>query len=189
MRKLFAIALLLLPAMSAAQAPTAGQPDSPPPAKKPNWKEMSGVVTLAPDPDPLGHILWKMGESADLLAKLQTSDPTQAVQTKIIIDLDAFIAEIEKKKKKKSGGGGDPNNPLPDSILAGGPGGQGDLKDPNASARLWGQLPAKERQQILQSQNEGFPAGYEAVLSSYYKHLAQENVGETGPTTRPARQP
>jgi len=90
-----------------------------------------------------------------------------------------------------------PSSPLPDSILAKGPGGESDLKDPNASARLWGQLPAKQREQILQSQTEGFPPGYESILSSYYKRLAMENAESSapataappaGPSTRPAPQ-
>jgi len=132
------------------------------------------------DKDPLKRIVGHMGKSADLLAKLTTGDPTQTVQKGIIVDLDFIIEELEKRKKnRKSGSGADPSDPLPDSILAKGPGGQRDLRDPNASSRLWGQLSPKDRQQILQSQNEGFPSGYEAILSSYYKHLAQENVGDS----------
>jgi hypothetical protein len=189
-------AALVLPSLAAAQAVApAPQPPAPPAGAKGNWKEMSALVAPKAEKDPIGKIAGKMGKSAELLAELRTNDPTQTVQKKIIIDLDAFIEELEKqKKKRKSGSNPDPSDPLPDSILAKGPGGQRDLHDPNASARLWGQLPPKERQQILQSQNEGFPAGYEAVLSSYYKHLAQENVGDApapgvapaAPSTRPA---
>jgi hypothetical protein len=48
------------------------------------------------------------------------------------------------------------------------------LHDPAAGTRVWGQLPPKEREQILQSQTEGFPPGYESVLASYYNKLAQQ---------------
>jgi len=198
---------LLFSAFAAAQTPAPPppappvvppeQPANPADPKKPNWKQMGGLLEPSiTDKDPIKRIAGHMGKSADLLAKLDTGDPTQTVQKGIIIDLDAFIEELEKrKKKKKAGGGADPDDPLPDSILAKGPGGQRDLRDPNASSRLWGQLSPKDRQQILQSQNEGFPPGYEAILSSYYKHLAQENAGDSSsapsaaspPATRPAK--
>lgn len=167
--------------------------DAPAPAE--SWKHMTRLVAPILDRDPLGNIAKHMGKSADLLGKLDTDVPTQTVQKSIVLNLDEFIAMLEKRKKNgKSGSGANPSNPLPDSILAKGPGGEGDLKDPNASARLWGQLPPKQRQQILQSQTEGFPPGYESVLSSYYKRLAQEDAGQpataipqTGvPSTRPS---
>ena len=66
------------------------------------------------------------------------------------------------------------------------------MRDPNASSRLWGQLPAKQREQILQSQTEGFPSGYESILSSYYKRLAQgkrRERREMFPPPAPAAQP
>jgi hypothetical protein len=191
---------ILCAALAAAQTPAPPAPPPDQPAKSPdskkNWKEMSGLLEpRITDKDPLKRISGHMGKSADLLAKLDTGNPTQTVQKGIVIDLDAIIEELEKRKKnRKSGSGADPDQPLPDSILAKGPGGQRDLRDPNASSRLWGQLSPKDRQQILQSQNEGFPAGYEAILSSYYKHLAQENVGDSAgpsasspPATRPAK--
>src|SRR5438132_602456 len=72
----------------------------------------------------------------------------------------------------------------------GGPGGQGEMHDPKAGANQWGQLPAKERDQILQAGNEGFPPGYEKVLAGYYQRLSQEKVTDDSsaePTTRPGR--
>ena len=50
------------------------------------------------------------------------------------------------------------------------------MHDARAGTHQWGELSAKEREQITQSQTEGFPPGYEAVLSSYYNRLAQEKV-------------
>lgn len=44
----------------------------------------------------------------------------------------------------------------------------------------WGELPPKERDRILQSRNQGFPANYDKVLERYYKRLAEEkNADET----------
>jgi hypothetical protein len=64
------------------------------------------------------------------------------------------------------------------------------LSDPKASEKAWGNLSPKERQQILQSKTDGFPAGYESLLQTYYKRLAAEQVTDEKataevPTTAP----
>ncbi|HEX4796997.1 MAG TPA: hypothetical protein VH370_24615 [Humisphaera sp.] len=169
-----------------ATAPSADRPAAKP--KSFDWKElMDPYIDLFDQKDPLGRISRQMVSSGDRLAQLKTNKPTQVVQADIIAGLDDFIAMLEKRKKNaKSGSNPNPTDPLPDSVLAKGPGGQGNMHDPNASSRLWGQLPAKQREQILQSQTEGFPSGYESILSSYYKRLAQENVGDAGTASTPA---
>jgi hypothetical protein len=94
---------------------------------------------------------------------------------------------LEKQPKTAKGGTSpNPTSPLPDSAVVGGKLTYGSMRDPGASTRLWGQLPPKQREQILQSQNEGFPSGYEAILSSYYRRLAQESVTE--PASAPPQQ-
>lgn len=139
------------------------------------------------DKDPLGRITEHMGAAAELLAQLNTNEPTQPKQQIILANLDKYIEMLEKREKKvKAGGGANPNRPLPDSVIAKGPGGQGDMNDPANSVRNWGQLPPKQREQILQSQNEGFPSGYESILSSYYRRLAQESVDSPAPTAAAA---
>jgi hypothetical protein len=60
-------------------------------------------------------------------------------------------------------------------VLAGGPGGVGDLNAPRSSRRKWAELTPKERERILQSRTEGFPAGYEEILGEYYRRLATED--------------
>ena len=76
---------------------------------------------------------------------------------------------------QRGGGGGNPNSPLRRSVLAGGPGGIGDLNAPRNSRRKWAELTPKERERILQSRTEGFPAGYEEILGEYYRRLATED--------------
>ena len=39
---------------------------------------------------------------------------------------------------------------------------------------VWGQLPAREREQMLQSPPEQFLPKYELLLEKYYKRLADE---------------
>jgi hypothetical protein len=128
--------------------------------------------------DPIGPLASQMDDIGYDLGHLQTGKPVQTKEKSVVASLDELIEELEKQKSG-SGGGGNPNptNPMQHSILAKGPGGQGPLHDPLAGTRVWGQLPPKQREQILQSQTEGFPPGYESVLSSYYGQLAH---GQTG---------
>jgi hypothetical protein len=141
--------------------------------------------------DPIGPIAAQMKDVAGDLTALKTDAPVQTKQKNVVAALDTVIKELEQQCRG-SGGGGNPNptKPMNRSILAKGPGGSGPLHDAAAGTRVWGQLPPKEREQILQSKTEGFPAGYESVLANYYSRLAQEQVAPEAagdqPTTRPA---
>jgi hypothetical protein len=154
-------------------------------------------ATASRDEDPLKYIAKDMGSVVVDLDKLQTDHPVQAKEERCVADLDAVIKKLEAAMKKGSGGGGslNPSRPMADSVIAGGPGGIRDLHDPKASERQWGNLPPKQREQILQSKTDGFPPGYEAILQSYYRRLAQEQLAgdeKSGsnsaatPTTNPA---
>ncbi len=143
--------------------------------------------------DPLPPLAKQMNDIAHDLGDMLTGPPVQAKQKAVLAGLDEIITELERQTKAGgSGSNPNPTKPMQHSTLAKGPGGQGPLHDAQAGTRVWGQLPPKEREQILQSQTEGFPPGYEAVLSSYYNQLAHGQVGadaggtSTGPATQPA---
>jgi hypothetical protein len=124
--------------------------------------------------DPFRHLQTDMVEIVDDLADGQTHTPAHVSQPKIISRLDMLI-ELLEKQCKSGGGGGNPNSPLRRSVLAGGPGGIGDLNAPRNIRRKWAELTPKERERILQSRTEGFPAGYEEILGEYYRRLATED--------------
>jgi hypothetical protein len=101
-----------------------------------------------------------------------------------------LIKELEEQTKGGNGGGNpNPTKPMTKSVITGGPGGSGPLHDAQAGTKQWGELPPKDRDQILQSQTEGFPPGYESVLASYYSRLAEMEVApdSSGPATQPAK--
>jgi hypothetical protein len=142
--------------------------------------------------DPIESIDHKMSYIVGDLSDQKTDQPVQTQEKKVVAELDTIIKQLEEEQKKSGSGkaSANPTKPMQKSTLAKGPGGSGDLHDPRAGSKQWGSLTPKEREQIMQSQTEGFPPGYEAVLSSYYNRLAQEKVGSDsaaeGPTTRPA---
>jgi len=149
--------------------------------------------------DPLKFLSKDMKVIVGDLAQYQTDKPVQVKQEKVVSELDILIQKLTKACKSGGGAGLNPSRPKADSVIGQGPGGIRDLHDPKAGEKKWGDLPPKQREQILQSKTEGFPPGYEALLQSYYRRLAQEQVsGETAaeagavipaaaPTTAPSR--
>jgi len=173
-------------------APQAGQP-----ATDLDIRQVVPFPSLLPggqqpsQQDPIGPIAEQMGSVVGDLTDLKTDLPVQTKQHQVIGSLDLVIKELEQQCSGNGGGNPNPTKPISRSVIAKGPGGSGPLHDAQAGTRVWGQLPAKEREQILQSQTEGFPPGYESVLASYFTRLAQEQVanesaGAIGPTTQPS---
>jgi hypothetical protein len=147
--------------------------------------EIESPVNTSRNSDPVAPLADRMGAVVTDLSALKTDQPVQTKQKEIVSTLDTLIAELEKQGSGTGGGNPNPTRPMQRSQITGGPGGSGPLHDPNAGTRVWGQLPSKEREQILQSQTEGFPPGYESILGNYYTRLSQ-NQSDASPTTQPA---
>src|ERR1041385_8073349 len=113
--------------------------------------------------DPFKHLSIQITDVSTDLARPQTDQPVQTKEHKIVAHMDTLI-ELLEKECKKSGNGAPRNPPKPraDSVLANGPGGQGDLRDPAHTGRDWANLPPREREKVLQAQTAGFPPGHEA---------------------------
>jgi hypothetical protein len=127
--------------------------------------------------DPIRFISKDMKSVVGDLNEYQTGQPTQTKEQQVVAQLDEVIKRLDQACKKSGAGGSlNPSRPMADSKLGGGPGGIHDLIDPNAKGKQWGNLAPKQREQILQSKTDGFPAGYESLLQSYYKRLAAEQV-------------
>jgi hypothetical protein len=127
--------------------------------------------------DPLADITDQMTDIVGDLATLKTDLPVQDKQKQVVARLDDIIKQLEEACKKSGAGGSrNPTRPMRDSVIAGGPGGMGDLIDPKSGTRNINTLPPRVRDQIMQSKTDGFPPGYESLLQSYYQRLAQEKV-------------
>lgn len=126
--------------------------------------------------DPIGALALDMEEVVLDLAALTTGDSTQETQKQIVGKLDKIIEELEREQESMRGGasGNNPQRPMQDSQITGGPGGIGDLHAARREGKQWAELPPHERDRILQSMSEGFPAHYQKILERYYKRLAEE---------------
>ena len=132
----------------------------------------------------------KMAVVTDELNKTITGKPVQTEQTTIVKDLDALIASLEKECEncKKSGmKKNNPKNGMLDSMISQGTGGIGTLVNPAETGKDWGKLSARERDRIIQSMSEGFPAEYKTVLERYYRRLADDKG--TASKAKPADAP
>lgn len=162
------------------------------------WTVCALMLSLSPlaaqeedyQPSPLDEIATRMSVVVRDLSRQSTGKPTQTRQQTVKQKLDDLIAELEKECENCRGGasGANPTRPLNAAAIVGGPGGIGDLRSPRDSNKKWGELPPHERDRILQSMTEGFPASYQRVLERYYRQLAEEKpVGEArGESDQPA---
>ncbi len=137
---------------------------------------------------PLDDIAHDMKVAAGHLSKKTTDKPAQHPQEEAVAKLDKLIAELEKERQSMgSGSSANPTRPATASKIMSGPGGMGDLHGTRDQGDRWGELPAHERDRILQSLTEGFPAHYQAILESYYKRLAVEKRAEEPESALPAK--
>jgi hypothetical protein len=131
---------------------------------------------------PLEDITHDMKVAANQLSKKTTDNQTQQPQMDAVAKLDKLIEELEKERQRMGGSSSpNPTRPATYSAVRSGPGGMGELHGTRDQGDRWGQLPPHERDRILQSLTEGFPAHYQAILEAYYKRLAVEKRAEDDP--------
>ncbi len=134
------------------------------------------------------------------LKEADSGEQTQEMQRKIVDDLDKLIAQIEKQQQQKSQSQSQskkPNAPQqgkPQQAKQPKPGNQPgqeaekptDSGDQLASRKnekptsgklqdmlekVWGELPERQRQDVMQASFDDFPAKYQYVIEEYFKTL------------------
>lgn len=137
---------------------------------------------------PLGVLEMEMQEAIEDLSAQKAKPPALVTQPRIISRLDVMIEELEKKTGGGSGSNNAGNKPAERSALRKGKSKDGEMRAVRKEGDKWAELPAKEREKILQSQGEGFPAGYEDVLADYFRKLAKTEKPAPAPaaTDKPA---
>ncbi|MCG8404005.1 MAG: hypothetical protein MI923_02285 [Phycisphaerales bacterium] len=137
----------------------------------------------------------RLGDVRDLLNYARrkiglgfTDDDVLDRQDEAVELLDILIEEAEEQEQQGGGGGeggggksgGDSGGQQPSggaqrSTLPQGEGRIGELRKTRAKpGEMWGKMPPKEREQILQTLQKQFPSQYRELLEQYYKQLAKD---------------
>lgn len=102
-------------------------------------------------------------------------------EEQVVAKLEKMIEELEKQQQQQQASGGNqggqqPSNPLQDSQAAQ-MRGAGEV-DPKKLGKKdgWGNLPPKERQEVLQQIGRELPAHFRETIEEYFKRLAQDGV-------------
>ena len=150
--------------------------------------------------NPLVRIGREMRKAGTLIGQSKAGDETQELQKKVMADIDRLIqrakqqqsqqsasskqqqtARREQVKQAKPGQGeaSRSDKPAIDSTDTKDRGGKADLRrlDPAALSevikRAWGNLPEKQREEMLQNGGDKFLPKYELLIEEYYKALAE----------------
>ncbi|MGB0768069.1 MAG: hypothetical protein ACPGYV_10200 [Phycisphaeraceae bacterium] len=140
--------------------------------------------------DPLGHLEEEMYDLVQDIGEGDTDAQTQAQGDEVVRKMDTLIALLEQASSASQsaagqgqgqGQGNGPangNNPADDSTLAAGPGGSGELNAAGEGNNRFEDLDPAQREAILRAQSEqqGFPAEFDALLAEYYQRLASERA-------------
>jgi hypothetical protein len=158
-------------------------------------------IGMGDDVDPLTRIARRMQVAQERIRTKRTAATTQRVQQQIIDEL-AELIEQARKSQCKGGGQSRPQMAQPNQQQAGDPQAansqsrkpagdsrptksderveKADSAETNATRRralvkqIWGQLPERVRQEILNTGDEEFLPKYADVIEDYFERLANE---------------
>lgn len=133
-------------------------------------------------PDTLDEIARLMADIRRRLALARAGKKVRDQEDEVIAKLEKMIDELEQQRQmrqpqaRQSGSGRQPNQPMQDSNPAQlkGPG----EVDPKSIGKKdgWGNLPPKQRQEVLQQIGRDLPAHFRETIEEYFKRLAQDNI-------------
>jgi hypothetical protein len=130
--------------------------------------------------DSLDEIARLMDDIRRRLELARAGKVVRDEEEKVIAKLEKMIEELEQQQQQQqqSGnqGGAQPSNPLQDSQAAQ-MRGAGEV-DPKSLGKKdgWGNLPPKDRQEVLQQIGRELPAHFRETIEEYFKRLAQDGV-------------
>ncbi len=130
---------------------------------------------------PLGILEMEMQEVIEDLSSGKPKPPALVTQPRIISRLDVMITELEKKTGGGAGSNSTGNKPAEKSTLRKGKMKEGEMRAVKNEGDRKNDIPDKEREKILQSKNDGFPAGYEDVLADYFRKLSKAEKPAAAP--------
>jgi hypothetical protein len=167
---------------------------------EPERKATGGAVTDDSD-DPIAKLTRQMREVERLIREKKSDEPTQKMQEQIVRDLETLLKEAQKRAQK--GGGSSQPKPQQTASRdkveqadqqQGKSGSQSNepARDSSESLRkttppkpdmaklsdvikdIWGELPPRLREQMMQASAEKFLPKYELLIEEYFKTLAEQ---------------
>lgn len=151
--------------------------------------------------DPLGKIGQKMRRAQGLINKHDSGKATQELQLEIVSDIDKLLDQARQKSQQTSSSSSRQQNsrreeasqPKNQPASAGGQGKPSNqpARDSNAQLQnrtperpdpaatrdliqeLWGHLPERDRQRVINSTIENFIPKYEFLIKEYFKRLTE----------------
>lgn len=158
-----------------------------------------GPAAEAEDGNPLLTIARRMRDAEDQIGRNDAGTDTQTLQKQIVSDLDRLIEDARKRCKQCKPGDGKPgaqsvaSRTSPKSPGQPKPGtggnkpaatsnakpGQAEPQRPDMAEmrevmkRLWGELPQRDREQMLQFPPEEFLPKYELMIEQYFRRLTE----------------
>jgi hypothetical protein len=133
--------------------------------------------------ESLDHIARRMRDTERRLDLGHAGKKVRGVEDGIIASLDKMIDDLEKQAQAGGGGGGgsrmgrggrQSSSPAPDSGILTGKGPGNVDKKPIGNKANWGDLPPKDRQEVLQAIGKEFPSHFRDVIEQYFKKLASD---------------
>ncbi len=134
--------------------------------------------------DSLDEVARLMEDVRRRLDQARAGTKVRSEEEEIVAKLDKMIEDLEEQQKQQQqqqqqqgqAQGSNPSNPAQDSSLPElkGP---GDVDIKNIGKKSgWGNLPAKERQEVLQQIGKELPAHFRETIEEYFQRLAQDGV-------------
>lgn len=190
----------LPPAKSEQQSSTSD--DKPPQHGDPL---LEGIEKQQEPTDPLIRIRGQMRRASELIAERTPLDEARSVQEQIVVELDALLEQARKQSQQQqqqnsnqrqqqasrrdqpsqgqqqstqSSSDQDSQSPARDSQmrLQDRPSERPELVDTEQFMQeLWGHLPERDRQQVINSTVETFIPKYELLIKEYFKRLAESS--------------
>ena len=130
--------------------------------------------------DSLDEIARLMDDIRRRLDLARAGTKVREEEEQVIAKLEKMIEELEKQQQQQqgagAGSGSSPSSPMQDST----PGqlkGPGEIDPKNIGKKDgWGNLPPKDRQEVLQQIGRELPAHFRETIEEYFKRLAQDGV-------------
>lgn len=133
-------------------------------------------------PDSLDEIARLMDDVHRRLDLGRAGKKVRQEEDDVIAKLDKMIEDLEEQLKQQQqqqsgqGGAANPSSPRQDST-PGGVKGPGNVDPKNIGSKSdWGDLPPKDRQEVLQQISKDLPAHYRETIEEYFRKLARDGV-------------